>query len=325
MPAPRPTLRTRAELALARLVRQWHRHRPRALEPSPPQRFIPCDIPPATADTTPASVPAGDIPRIVWTYWDGVRPPALVQACLDTWRRHAGAFELRILDDACLGDWIEALPPGVQHDPVRRSDWLRLELLRRHGGVWLDASTILTRSLDWVLDAQQAAGADLVGYYLRRYTTDPRYPVVENWCMAAPPGSRFVADLHAEFTTHVLAGSNDDYIARLVRLGQYEQVRQGIEIPHYLSMHLAAQVVMQTRGGYRLSLCAAEEGPLFYHHASGWNRNALRMRLLLRPAGDAVPALVKLRKPDRRRLDTYIDAGLALPGSLVARYLAPAA
>jgi mannosyltransferase OCH1-like enzyme len=34
---------------------------------------------------------------------------------------------------------------------AKRSDWVRLELLNRYGGIWLDASTILTESLAWVL------------------------------------------------------------------------------------------------------------------------------------------------------------------------------
>ncbi len=307
------------ELGLARVVRQWHRWRPAPLEACPPQHFTCHDIPAATGDG-PAP-PTAAVPRIVWTYWDDARPPSLVRACLESWLEHAGRFELRLLDDGNLGDWIDALPPGLERDPIRRSDWIRLDLLRRHGGIWIDASSIVTRPLDWVLDEQHATGADLVGYFLRRYTTDARFPVVENWCMAAPPGSRFIADLHDEFTHHVLAGSNKDYIDRLVALDLYGRVRQNIEIPHYLSMHLAAQVVMQTRGGYRMALGAAEDGPFFYHDASRWNRNALRARLLLREAGEAVPALIKLRKPDRRRLDTYIDAGLSLPGSLAMRYL----
>ena len=313
----------RMELGVVRMARRWSGWRPRELEAWPSQTFARHDVP--AADTPAATGPAASpptepVPRIVWTYWDAATPP-LVRACLQTWRAHAGRFELRVLDDGTLGQWIGDLPPGLEREPVRRSDWIRLELLRRYGGIWMDASSIVTRPLDWVLEAQQASGADLAGYFLKRYTTDARFPVVENWCMAAPPGSRFIADLHEEFIRHVLAGSNLDYIERLRSLGLYERVRQNIEIPHYLSMHLAAQVVMQTRGGYRLAMAEAEGGPLFYHQASGWNRNALRARLLLRQAPTAVPALIKLRKPDRRRLDTYIDAGLALPGSIAARYL----
>lgn len=315
--------RMRAELQLARLARRWRRRSPRALEPAPEQAFERHEIPPADAvPRAPAATGTGGIPRILWTYWNSERPPAMIRACFENWRRHAEGFELRILDDRSLSRWAPERPPGLAGaGAVKTADWLRLELLRRYGGIWLDASSLLTRSPAWALAEQARSGSEFVGYWLKRYTTWPRYPVVENWFMAAPAGSRFVADLQREFTERVVAASNEDYIRHLTAAGLYERVRQGIDIPHYLSMHLAAQVVMQTRGGYRLSLCAAEDGPFFYHQASGWNRNRLRARLLLWRADAPVPALVKLRKPDRRRLDTYLAHGIALPGSFLHRYL----
>lgn len=315
----------RGELFAANLARHWLRARPRTLEPCPPQVFTGYDIPPAPH--TPARPgPDGSaptIPRIVWSYWHDAAPPPLIAACVANWHRHAPGFEIRMLNARSLHDWLPAVPASLaQAGPVLTADWARLELLRLHGGVWLDASTVLTASPEWAIDVQAREHAELVGYYLERYTTQPLFPVLENWCLAAPPGSRFVEDLQQEFAGHVLPEGNAAYIERLRRAGLYDRVRQAIDMPDYLSMHLAAQTVMQTRGGYRLALSRAEDGPYFYHRIGGWNRNRLRARLLMYRADGGLPPLIKLRKPDRRRLDVYVAQGLTLPGSLIDRYLA---
>lgn len=216
----------------------------------------------------PVSTP---IPRIIWAYWNGDSVPLLIQRCFDNWARLNPGYSLRILNDAQLPQYVPQLPGNLQQLPVaKRSDWLRLELLHRHGGIWLDASTILTEPLDWLLEQQQRSGADLVAYYLERYTRDPQVPVVENWLMAAPPGSAFIAALHKEYVEQVLPQTGEAYIAQLQQAGEYEQLRQGIDMPAYLSMHLAMQRVLRAGGSYRLRLAKAEDGPFFLHVQGNW-------------------------------------------------------
>ena len=87
------------------------------------------------------------------------------------------------------------------------------------GGIWLDASTILTAPLDWVLQAQQAQGSEYLGFYLQRFTTSTQYPVVENWFMAAAPGSAFVTAWQREFDAEVVPRGNTGYLQHLQALG----------------------------------------------------------------------------------------------------------
>jgi hypothetical protein len=173
----------------------------------------------------------------------------------------------------CATTWANCLQALKHAGATLRADWIRLELLRRHGGIWLDASTLLTAPLDWVLQQQQRSGSDLVAYYLDRYTTDAQFPIVENWFLAAPPQSALVADLQHEFTHTVLPLGGAGYVAYLQQLGNYEQLRQGIDLPNYLSMHLALQRLLRSgaklppvtalRGRWPLPLSCA--GPMGAH------------------------------------------------------------
>lgn len=308
----------RGELWLAGWLKRWYRLRPRDLESVPAPVFT------LHATGTAAAAPAARtaIPRILWSYWQGGTPPLLVQRCFDHWRRLHPHFEIRILNERGVLQYLPAIPAALDGaSAAKRADWIRLELLRRHGGIWLDASTILTQPLDWVLQEQARTGADFVGYYLQQYTSVPQRPVVENWFMAAPPGSPFIEDLQREFTEEVIARTGEQYIAHLQAQGLYTQALQYIDMPAYLTMHLALQVILLRGGSYRLGLSPAESGPYFLHVQGRWRRAALKLRLLFMRAPGPLPPLIKLRSPDRRRLDDYLAQGMYLPDSVAGQWL----
>lgn len=310
-------IRHHGELWLAGWLRRFYAWRQRPLEVAGPQAFVPFVFGNAGHNPRP-------IPPIVWSYWTGGEPPLVVQRCIARWQRLNPGFSVRVLDDRTLHDHVPDLPAGLAaQSPTRRADWLRLELLRRHGGIWLDASSILTESLDWVLQLQQAAQSDFIGYQLALYNSDPAWPVVENWFLAAPPGSPFIEDLQREFTTEVIPRTGEAYVAHLQALGLFESLRQGIDMPAYLSMHLALQRVLRGGGRYRLHLARAEDGPYFFHVLGDWRRTPLKIRLLFSRIRGALPPLIKLRSPDRKRLDDYLARGFYLPDSIAGRHLGP--
>lgn len=310
------TWKNRGELWLARWLKRWYRIRPRVLEPAPEPAFA--------LRTGHQAVPnVQAIPPILWTYWQGGMLPLAVQRCFDGWRRLHPHFELRILDAESARQYLPDIPAALEHaSPAKRADWIRLELLLRHGGIWVDASTILTQPLDWALAEQARTGADFVGYYLEQFTSVPERPVVENWFMAAPPASPFIAALQREFTGEAIARSGEEYIAHLRAQGLYEQALQRIDIPAYLTMHLALQVVLLRGGAYRLCLARAEDGPFYYHVLGRWGRTPLKLRLLFSHPSGPLPLFIKLRSPDRRRLDDYLARGLYLPESVAGQWLA---
>lgn len=310
------TPKTRGELWLARWLTRFYTLKSRKLERSPIQQFARYDIGGAAAAHT------GSIPRIIWAYWNATELPPLVQRCVDSWTFFNPLFSIRILNQVQLSEYIPELPMHFHELPVpKQSDWIRLELLRLHGGIWVDASTILTQSLDWVLEEQQRTQAEFVGYFLEKFTTQPECPVVENWFMAAPPASAFIADLQQEFSKQVVTRSNGDYITYLQKCGVYGQVVQNIDDPYYLSQHLAIQHVLHSGKPYRLCLAKAEDGPFFLHVHGDWRRTPFKLRLLFSHLqGEAVP-LIKFRGPDRKRIELYLERKLYVKNSVAQRYL----
>ena len=71
-----------------------------------------------------------------------------------TWAVHAVRWETRLLNVSTVQHWLVDgvdLPTSTwRRKPEHQSDMIGLALLRRYGGVWLDASIALTQPLEWV-------------------------------------------------------------------------------------------------------------------------------------------------------------------------------
>ena len=275
--------------------------------------------------TAPES-PALALPRIIWTYWDTPAPPPLIERCLANWRRFAPDHEVRLLDRSTALTW---LPDPLQAaawlalPPYRQADWLRLRLLHAHGGVWMDGSSLISRSLEWVHELHRGLGAGVVGFYIDRYTTDAARPMLENWFLAAPAGDAFIAAWMREFD-HALALGEDAYLDELRAGGELAAAAQGIpaSMQAYLAMHLAAaRVGLREPGRHRMALQRAEDVAFAFHAALRWRKRHLYARLALTPAPARAPALIKLRGGDRAVVERGLAGGWWWRRSLLARLL----
>lgn len=93
--------------------------------------------------------------KIIWQYWaQGFEDelPEVVQVCLDSVDKYKGDYEVIRLSDNNIADYID-LPAYVWEKREHGfsvtvfSDVLRLALLYCYGGVWLDATVLLTAPL----------------------------------------------------------------------------------------------------------------------------------------------------------------------------------
>lgn len=95
--------------------------------------------------------------KIIWQYWgQGINMddlPEIIQICFQSVERYKGNYQIIRLTDETISDYID-LPDFVwnkrnnpQFTRTIFSDLLRLALLTAYGGIWLDATILLTGSL----------------------------------------------------------------------------------------------------------------------------------------------------------------------------------
>ena len=111
-----------------------------------------------------------EIPRVLWSYWSSGSPPPVVQHCLRSWSVQAADWDVRFLNRTSVHAWlIDGIdfPPGTwARSPQHQSDMVGLALLRRFGGVWVDASVLMTKPLRWIGNEirKQSGNIDFLGY-----------------------------------------------------------------------------------------------------------------------------------------------------------------
>lgn len=274
-----------------------------------------------------AGGPAPGGPRPLWTYWASPDRPALVDLCVETLQRRAGAdWEVRLLSRATALEHVAAgdLPPAFPRmSPSFQADALRLALLRRHGGMWVDATTIAVRNLsEWVGQAL-AGGSSFYGFYIEHYTA-PEEPLMAAW--------------------------HDSYLRLWANRSQAEDITtdpffDGADLSHmspfmqdYLNVELVLQVLLQRDVGLRrrfdgtATVVRAEGGPYAIQTRLGmkwFGGNKCRpvtARLTSLPAELqrelSATGVVKLRHQDRRFLERMSAAQLLRrPDSVIGSML----
>lgn len=95
------------------------------------------------------------IPKLIHYCWFGGGPMStLNQRCIDSWRRYCPDYEIRLWNED-NSDLSNAYCQAAinQKKWAFVSDWVRFDILRRHGGVYLDTDMELIAPLDGVLQA----------------------------------------------------------------------------------------------------------------------------------------------------------------------------
>lgn len=97
-----------------------------------------------------------ETPETIWQFWDnpaGRTTPEIVKSSLASVKEFKGNFDLKVLNRATFADYSDL--PGYILDKFNKgkisyahfSDLLRLNLLKNHGGIWLDATAYMTDSI----------------------------------------------------------------------------------------------------------------------------------------------------------------------------------
>ena len=100
--------------------------------------------------------------KIIWTCWlqGEENAPRIVQCCIDSIRKYAGDYKVVVLTQETISNYI-SIPEHIEQKHkagiithTHYSDFVRLLLLRQYGGIWIDATMMLTDELPHcILDA----------------------------------------------------------------------------------------------------------------------------------------------------------------------------
>lgn len=268
-------------------------------------------------------------PKIMWSYWNG-KPSPSAEACRKTWSEHQSDFTIHVLSKDTVKDFLPDfpnLPHGLPEQKV--SNLIRLMLLERYGGIWVDYSTVLTCSLDWATEMLNASDCEMLAFYNEfpdEYATNHKRPIIENGFLAARPNSRFVSDWKQTYQECI---QSCDYKEYFRSRDDFEELtsnflRKDKDYIDYFVCYIAAQHVMLDPEPFRLLLMNSEDEYYYYSYSMNPPRSRRKFaeELLIRSYnGDAKSRMIKMTGRHRMAVDEHIQYGCYRHDSIIGRYL----
>jgi hypothetical protein len=149
------------------------------------------------------------IPRVFHQVWLGSDTlPVEFVAYQDSWRRHHPDWELKLWgEDNLPADLRRTEVYDTERQPVERADILRLELIWRFGGVYLDTDYECLKPIDGLL-----AGVEFFTGTMKE-AAPPKPPRVNNAIFGAVPGHPLLDRGLDELTVHEIGARYDKHLS----------------------------------------------------------------------------------------------------------------
>ena len=138
----------------------------------------------------------------VWMFWDITPLPDIVQLVWNNWcywcKESKHNFVPILVTNQSIGNFIDTsqhpcLDISTMLTSVLRSDFIRLALLCKYGGVYMDATVVITEPLDWIIGSNGTGNNFFQAIYNpRNMRIGCSVPVIENSFLAAPRNHKFV-------------------------------------------------------------------------------------------------------------------------------------
>jgi GR25 family glycosyltransferase involved in LPS biosynthesis len=258
------------------------------------------------------------IPKIIWTYWNDDTLPEIIDKCVNNWKHFNPDHKVVVVKQSNINKYVNKIPHFFYNlSPQRQADWIRLFLLKEHGGIWMDSSTMLTESFNWLHEKN----VNEYGFYIHGFTSNEKYPVIENWFIASNK-TNFIQKWFEEFDNVCKKYGNDgDAYLKELNVKNNPELLQKILYPSYLTMHVCAQKIMQIDGIKPYKVDIAEDGPLYLIVKANWNAMEF-CKIITKKYEDAyLPKIIKMRGGERDALIEYLKNNKIDDNSICSKYL----
>jgi hypothetical protein len=187
------------------------------------------------------------VPRKIWTYWHYSDPvttlPKTIKMCQESWRKWNPDYEITLLTRKNYHSYVN-IPEEIANNPIFNEDSKRFEALvalyalAEHGGVWIDAATLLKEPLDnWLFPKY----ATLAGFY-DDDSLSPLSAAPELWFLACNKGSRFLKLWRDEFAEIIRFQNIEQYIENRKKIGVDFSSPKPIDTVHLLAAYKVLQL-----------------------------------------------------------------------------------
>jgi hypothetical protein len=236
------------------------------------------------------------IPKHIWTFWDQEPIPDFIKKCIQTWRDENPEYEITIVSLENLKDYVgedeadSIMNWKFNNRAQKLSDLVRLSVLSKNGGLWLDASIVAYSSFDWVVDD----GAECIMFNIPGLNT--KELILESWFIACTKENEFVTRWNNDFRAIEKYDTVETYVDDI------GLTLDGVGSNEYLLVYLPAMKLIKENPNL-VKVMNAASGPYVYHVNGGVStlcdkkpKTFIKMRkedrAAVKEAGDDVEACI---------------------------------
>jgi len=240
------------------------------------------------------------LPRIIWSYWHDPNIPPKIKKILDERKEVLSSWEHRVLNEHSVSKYIkdEDFPDGFDDlSNTHKADWIRLYLIHKYGGCWLDATIIFNspNEIEELYKISMDIQSDLTGYYNPPCLLDknPR-TWIECFFLLAPTNSSLINRWYTEFTRAVQLGFvsyKKDVVSKRTISTCY-----GEKDDIYFTIYAALQNIILDSD--RIYIKDASTSVYKFHYECNWDSECVIDKVKNTPK-DFQPNTIKLIRQDR--------------------------
>lgn len=97
------------------------------------------------------------IPKLIFTYWHNENIPDYINDCINTWYYYCkDPWKINVLNSRTITDFLTEdvdFPANIWNYPiVKQTEMFRFALIKKYGGIWMDANIIMRKPIDFICD-----------------------------------------------------------------------------------------------------------------------------------------------------------------------------
>ncbi len=218
------------------------------------------------------------LPKNIYCFWHEDKNN-IINSFINNWRKKISPeWTIHFINIKNLGKYVsnDFLHKYNNIEIFRFSDFLRLELLKNYGGVWLDISSIIINGnfLDKYYQEMIDNKYDVCMYEFKSKTIINNGPYLENWFIMAPENSKFIIDLYNEFEKgrvmdFIIYKNN---ILKPCEINLQHTITED-ESTTYLMQHAIINYLFKLGRKYKINTKDASESFFKLQNLVNWNHN----------------------------------------------------
>lgn len=162
------------------------------------------------------------------------------------------------------------------------ADFVRLYLLKKYGGIWLDASIIII-DLEFINKIYEIFKTYPFDIFLFEYTPytekspeDMENKYLENWFLIAPKNSLFINDMYDEYTKALKIGFIEYKQQLKAQNVNFDRIFNDDPENVYLMQHAIIRYLIQkNKNKYKIAYQQASDNMFKIHEDNKWNSNKI--------------------------------------------------